>query len=73
MTDEQRWAFDGLKHGWALPPPAAWPFRLPVIRHIRAMMVSMRVEQHYAAWQTLGLIRTGYDEWVLWAIARGKC
>jgi hypothetical protein len=35
--DEKRWKEDGERNGWALPEPAAWPLRLPGIRHARVL------------------------------------
>jgi len=56
--DEKRWKEDGERNGWALPEPAAWPLRLPAIRHARVL------------WHAYA---TSYDQWVLWAIERGWC
>jgi hypothetical protein len=49
--------------------------RLPIIRHIRWLILSWRVEQHYARWRQLGSLpvnRRG-DDAVLDAIWRGEC
>lgn len=70
-SDEERWRQDGIDNRWSLPKPAHWLLRLPVIRHIRAGYFSIRIEWHYGSCP-VGL-RTGYDEWVLYAIARGWC
>jgi hypothetical protein len=67
------WREDGERCGWKLPPPASWPLRLPVIRNLRCAWNSWQVERHYAIWGTFGMVRSGYDEWVLFAIARGMC
>jgi len=72
-TDFELWKADGDRNGWTLPGAAQWPFRLPVIRHIRAAWNTLQVEQHYAAYASLGLVRSGYDEWVIYAIERGMC
>lgn len=71
--DEQRWHEDRWRHGWKLPPAAAWPLRLPVIRHVRAVIGGWRAESHAAAWASIGAGVSGYDRWVIYAIARGWC
>lgn len=69
--DAKLWREDGDRYGWVLPKPAAWPLRLPVIRHIRAAWNAYWIEQHYRhGLGSIGL-RTGYDEWALYAIWRG--
>lgn len=71
-VDDERWRADGNEWNWSLPPKAPRLLRLPIIRHFRALWLSYKIERHYAAWRGLG-VRTGYDEWVLYAIARGWC
>lgn len=34
--DDAAWRADGERNGWVLPPKAAWPLRLPVMRWLRA-------------------------------------
>lgn len=68
---ETRWREDGINNQWCLPERSHRFFRLPVIRHLRALYHTIRVEWHYTRCP-VGL-RTGYDEWVLYAIARGWC
>ena len=41
--------------------PAAWPFRLPVIRHIRAIALTHRINRHYAAWRSIGFLPVHAD------------
>ncbi len=72
-TDLKRWKADGDRNGWTLPPAAPWPMRLTIIRHVRAVWNTMQVERHYAVFAQYGLVRSGYDEWVIYAIARGMC
>jgi hypothetical protein len=73
VTSDERWEKDKALCKWELPPPAAWPLRLPVIRWFRATWVTIQVERHYAyGMGSIGL-RSGYDEWVVYAIARGWC
>lgn len=69
--DHQTWAEDGRRCGWELPPPAPRVLRLPVIRYIRCMWLSWKIARHYAFFAELGMVSSGYDEWVLYAISRG--
>jgi len=59
--------------GWKLPPPAFWLWRLPIIRHVRYLVGVFRVEAHARRWASIGRPASGYDHWVLYAIARGWC
>ena len=70
MTDDDRWHIDAVTHGWQMPPWPLWK-RIYPIRMIRALWASWHVESHNAAWRSLGMIPTGYDEWVVYGIARG--
>ena len=70
MTDFEMWVQDGNEMGWEMPS-APWWKRLPVIRHIRAIYGLIKLEQHNRFWLRAGLIPTGYDEWVVYGIARG--
>jgi hypothetical protein len=72
-ADDERWRKDRDELGWKLPPVAAWPLRLPVIRWFRATYAIMQVERHYVTGFGSFGIRTGYDEWVIYAISRGWC
>lgn len=69
--DDAKWRKVGKREGWLLPPPVSWPWRLPVIRHVRAIHHSWRVMQHNDLWRSLGSIPTGYDEWCLYGMWRG--
>ena len=71
--DVRAWLHDAQEFGWKLPPPAPWWLRLWGVRHIRALGCAYRVARHQAIWGALGLLSSGYDEWVLFAIARGWC
>ena len=74
MKDSEKlWRGSERANGWKLPAPAHWFFRLPVIRRIRCIYKARQIEGHYSLWDAMGPIRTGYDEWVLYAIARGWC
>jgi hypothetical protein len=48
--------------------------RLPIIRHIRWLYYSIKVEQHYAMWRDLGMLPVyrEHDDAVLDAIWRGE-
>jgi hypothetical protein len=71
MTESmERWLEDGLQNNWQMPR-AAWWKRLPGVRHVRAVWHVGRVAQYQAYYRSMGLLPTGYDEWVLWGIAHG--
>jgi len=53
-----------------LTEPAAWPWRLPIVRHIRFLWLAWRVARFQQATRGIG-IRTGFDERVLRQIWRG--
>lgn len=71
--DDMLWRRAGSRNGWIMPKRAPWLLRLPVIRTFRAAYYDWRVSRHNAAWQSVGLVPRGYDEWVIYAIARGWC
>ncbi len=74
--DERAWRRDGEVNGWVLPPKAAWPLRLPVIRTIRAMRMEDRADAAAAAWAAVG-VGVGQpnprDRWLIYAVWRGWC
>lgn len=77
MTEDDRlWMQDGIRNGWRLPPKAAWPLRLPVIRHVRATWLDWRVTRRVEEWASVGL-GTGTmnqrDAWIIYAVSRGWC
>lgn len=57
-----------------LPPPAPWPWRLPVVRHIRAIWTAWKIDRHYAAWGSIGAlpVNAEYDRRCVEAIWRGE-
>ncbi len=67
MTD---WERDGVDNGWVMPP-SSWLQRLPVVRHMRALVGLYAVHRWYTAGPGIMGIRTGYDEWVLYGIWHG--
>lgn len=72
MTDESEklWLDDGDRYGWSLPPKSHWIFRLPIIRNIRAAYYIVMISWWYSV---VPGVRSGYDEWVIYAIRRGWC
>lgn len=64
----ERWLQDASACGWVLPHVAPPWMRVWGIRHLRALVLMVRIERHYS--RAPG-IRTGYDEWVLWAVLVG--
>jgi hypothetical protein len=66
----QKWRETGRRERWIMPK--TWRIsRLPIIRHVRTLWAAWGVERHYAVWESAGLLRSGYDEWVLWGLWRG--
>jgi hypothetical protein len=49
-------------------------WRLPIIRHIRWLILCRRIEQHYQLWRSLGYlpVHRHFDDEVLDAIWRGE-
>lgn len=68
MTD---WERDGIDFGWVMPTAPLWK-RLPVIRHVRAMYLTIQVSRHNQFWLAMGAVPNGYDAWVLHGIFIGK-
>ncbi len=72
-ADDVLWNQAAEEFGWTLPARAPWWARLPVMRHVRVIIAAYRIETHYRRWASVGLLSSGYDEWVLYAIWRGWC
>lgn len=55
-------------------PAAIWWKRLPIIRHARAICLSVQLARHYAMWEAMGAIPwgAGKDYAVRDAIWRGE-
>lgn len=70
MTDLEVWQEDARRFGWQMPTAPVWK-RLPIIRHIRASYHSRQVARHNDFWQSFGKIPSGYDNWVIYGIAKG--
>ena len=70
MMVPKRWIEDAHELGWVMPT-APWWKRLPIVRHIRFLIGAFRVSQHDSVYAHMGLIPTGYDNWVLCGIWHG--
>lgn len=71
--DDAIWWIRGNDMGWDLPDPAprwkrCWPFRV-----LRAAMEAYRVDCWDELMRKVGLLSSGYDNWVIYAIRRGWC
>lgn len=64
------WRADAFLYGWIMPF-APWWKRLPVVRHCRFLWHSILLDRHNDMVREMGLIPTGYDEWVLFGIWHG--
>jgi hypothetical protein len=64
------WHDDQSSLGWVMPSAPRWK-RLPIIRHLRAIRAAWHVFQHDSFYTRLGMIPTGYDQWVLHGIWKG--
>lgn len=74
--DDVRWLEEKQENGWEVPFKAPIIFRLPVIRYFRFLYHNIKLHLHVRQYQSLGVGWGGpqrYDEWVVYAIARGWC
>jgi hypothetical protein len=71
MSDFDMWLADGVRRGWTMPAAPRWK-RLPAIRHVRATVLGVRVGWHNERWRSLGMVPTGYDDWVIFGIWHGQ-
>lgn len=55
-------------------PTPSWFLRLPIIRHVRALIARHKVERHYDFWYSHGSLPLykDFDEAVIDAIWRGE-
>lgn len=67
----QKWHRDAELYGWELPPIAPRWRRVWGVRHVRAAVLAYRIDSHYSTGLGQFGIRSGYDEWVLWAVRVG--
>lgn len=72
-VEDLEWLRIGEDCGWRLPPSASRWKRLPVVRFFRAVVAAWRVARHNELCAAMGMLPTGYDEWVVYAISRGWC
>ena len=70
MAVHPYWLRQSEENGWMMPR-AAWWKRIPIIRHVRAIVSAIAVSRHNTLWQAAGMIPTGYDEWILHGIWHG--
>jgi hypothetical protein len=70
MSVSPDWIKTGRDLGWQRPTAPRWK-RLPVIRHIRAIRAAIAVDRHERFYRSIGLIPTGYDQWVIHGIWHG--
>ncbi len=73
VESDRAWIAEQAAHGWKLPLEAHWTLRLPIVRRVRAGWMALRVYHWHAICARMGLVPSGYDEWVLYAVARGWC
>ena len=68
LTDvKSEWLKAKTDNGWSMRPVSWWK-RLPIIRHIRAIYFRLKVDRHNELCRSMGMIPTGYDEWVVTGI-----
>ena len=70
MPEHSEWLKDMNANRW-LMPYAPWWKRLPIIRHVRAIVLKLKVERHYTSGLGIFGLRSGYDDWVLYGIWHG--
>lgn len=70
---DEEWREAGRSRGWELPRPAAWPLRLWGVRYVRAAAASARLIRKHRDWSPPEAFPSDYDDWVIYAIARGWC
>jgi hypothetical protein len=70
---DMQWYVDGDRHGWLLPPSAGRFWRSWPMRWFRGVVLTWNVVRHEEFFRQLGLISSGFDRWVLYAIWRGWC
>jgi len=74
IESDNLWHEEAQENGWTLGSIAPWPMRLPVIRWVRFVVMSIAVHRHASQWASVGIGiggPNGYDRWRLWAIYRG--
>ena len=64
------WRAQGLRNRWRMPTAPVWK-RLPVIRHVRAVVAAYQTARWYSDGPGAIGIATGYDDWALWGMWHG--
>lgn len=65
------WLATGAERGWTPCYCAAVPWRWPGVRHVRTLRHMVGVTLHQMRRAKLGMMATGYDEWMLFGMWRG--
>ncbi len=68
---DRLWLDEGLRSKYRLRKPAAPFWRLPVIRHIRAVIHAIRAEIWTRRLLRAGFIPPGFEAWIAYAIWKG--
>jgi len=72
-TRDCLWFDCGLRRGWTLPDPANPLARLWGVRHARWAWYAAVDTYEDWYWSRYGLVSTGYNNWLRYAIRRGWC
>ena len=64
------WQAAGDDYGWTMPRVPGW-WRWWGVRHVRALWSARQVSRHNAFYRSLGMLPTGYDQWVMFGIWHG--
>ena len=51
--------------------PAPWPWRLPIVRHIRAIWHAWQIVRWEDHWRSMGMIPQGFDKRVVQQMWKG--
>ena len=51
--------------------PAAWPWRLPIVRHVRALWYAWQIVQWEANWRSVGMVQQSFDKRVVQQMWKG--
>lgn len=70
MEKHKDWFMDKDANRWEMPCAPTWK-RLPIIRHLRAIVLKFKVEKHYSSGIGAFGLRSGYDDWVLYGVWHG--
>jgi len=70
MDDMSRWRQMGKDCRWSMPSVPGWK-RLWGVRHVRVIWHGYWLDRHNAVSRSLGMVPSGYDDWVLYGIWHG--